>query len=325
MAIARLSTMKTLQRVLPAAALLLCLLSGAWSLSAQQITAVQFSQNASVVINLQSQRGQPISTAVNTGIGSDGMAPTIDSSTGGAANLTTRQFAALVSLGGVTATTNNLAMQTNNPYLQGTTSFSAVVAQNMQLPVGADSTGVQFILRRARVGAPYVAQAISFYFGSVIPVPSTDVTGTPLTNGTQYWLAQPAPYFNYTNGNANAYFYYSSNAGAVFATQPGSISVTWVTFARYTTNRPTYTNQLGPGIPSPALHPELSGFAKSGQGAPDHLLDRRYFCQHGTSGLGSHRANHRVERHLQHANPGFGQRALFLDYSRGDQLANALV
>ncbi|HZM04168.1 MAG TPA: hypothetical protein VFC44_14245 [Candidatus Saccharimonadales bacterium] len=225
------------------------LLGGAGRLLAQPITAVQFSQNATT-INLQSQRGQPISTSVNAGIGSDGAAPTLDSSTGGAANLTAKQFAGLVSFGGVTATTNNLILQTNNPYLQGTNSFSVAVAQSMQLPMGSDSTGVQFILRRAQVGAPYVAQAINYFFGSAILVPSTDVNGTPLTNGTAYWLPQPAPYFNYTNGSSSAYFYYSSNAGAVFATQPGPISVTWVTLARYTTNKPAYTNQLGAGIPS---------------------------------------------------------------------------
>lgn len=239
-----------MKRNLCAGLCLVALLGGAGRSRAQTITAVQLTQNGAT-INLQSQRGQPISTSVNTGIGSDGLAPTVDSSSGGAANLTARQFAGLISFGGGAATTNNLILQTNNPYLQGTNGFSAVVAQNMQLPMGSDSTGVQFIMRRAQVGAPYIGQAISYFFGSVIPVPSTDANGMPLTNGTSYWLAQPAPYFNYTNGNPNAYFYYSSNAGAVFATQPGPISVTWVTFTRYTTNIPAYTNRLATaGIPN---------------------------------------------------------------------------
>jgi hypothetical protein len=231
---------------------LLAVVGGAGRLLAQAtITAIQFSQTPTSV-NVQSQRGQPISTSVNTTIGSDGQAPTTDSSTGGAANLTLGQFAGFLAFGGGAATTNNALLLTNNPYLQGTNTFSAVVARNMQLPIGADSTGVQFIMRRAQVGAPYVSQQVSFYFGSVIPVPSTDVNGTPIANSTGYWLPQPASYGAYTNGNVGAFFYYSPNAGAVFATQPGPISVTWVTFARYSgTNIPHYTNQLATaGIPS---------------------------------------------------------------------------
>ncbi|HWD19908.1 MAG TPA: Ig domain-containing protein [Verrucomicrobiae bacterium] len=238
--------MKSLRRILPALGLLFSL-----PLLGQPITVVQFSQTAAT-LNLQSQRGQPISTSANASIGSDGAAPGIDSSTGGTANLTLRQFAGLLSFGGVTAASNNLALQTTNPYLQGTNGFSAVVAQNMQLPMGADASGVQFIMRRGQVGAPYISQPISFYFGSVIPAPATDVHGTPLTNSAAYWLTKPANYNSYTNGSANAYFYYSPNAGAVFATQPGQISVTWVTFARYTgTNIPSYTNRLATaGIPN---------------------------------------------------------------------------
>jgi hypothetical protein len=234
-----------------AALCLMTLLAGAVRLLAQPIATVQFSQNGAT-INLQSQRGQPISTSVNPSIGSDGQAPTTNSSSGGAANLTLRQFAGMVSFGGVTATTNNPALQTNNPYLQGTNSFSATVAQNMQLPMGVDSTGVQFIMRRAVVGAPYIAQQVSFYFGSVIPAPLTDYNGVPITS-TGYWLPQPANYNNYVNSSStNVFYYYSPNAGAVFATQSGPISITWVTFARYSgTNIPPYTNQLAtPGIPS---------------------------------------------------------------------------
>lgn len=104
------------------AAGLLCLLNGAGRLLAQPITAVQFSQNG-VSINLQSQRGQPISTTVNTTIGSDGHAPTVDSSTGGSANLTASQFAGLLSFGSVTAPTNGALVLTIDPNLQGRISF----------------------------------------------------------------------------------------------------------------------------------------------------------------------------------------------------------
>ena len=53
---------------------LLALLGGAGRSLAQPITAVQYNANGAT-LNLQSQRGQAISTSVNTSIGSDGQQP----------------------------------------------------------------------------------------------------------------------------------------------------------------------------------------------------------------------------------------------------------
>jgi hypothetical protein len=216
------------------------------------ITAVQLTQRATT-INLQSQRGVPISTTVNPTIGSDGQEPTVDSSNLGNTP-TTNQFASLITFGAVTATTNNALLTTNNPYLQGTNAFSLAVANNMQLPVGISGNTV-LVLRRAWVGAPYVAQTINFYFGSVITPPASDYQGIVLTNASpsSYWLAQPYPAGNYNGTNyATSSFYYSPNAGEVFATRAGPISITWITAARYSIgNLPPYTNRLATtGFPS---------------------------------------------------------------------------
>ena len=231
---------------------LLGLVSGPGRLLGQspgQITAVQFNQRATT-INLQSQRGVPISTNVNPAIGSDGQEPNVDSS-GFNNTPTTNQFASLMTFGAVTAAKN---LSTNNPYLQGNNAFSLTVATNMQLPVGISGSTV-FVLRRAWVGAPYVAQTVNFYFGSVITPPGSDYRGTVLTSVSPslYWQAKPYPAGSYTNSaSTNAFFYYSPNAQQVFATHSGPISVTWITAARFTgTNVPAYTNQLATaGIPS---------------------------------------------------------------------------
>ena len=230
---------------------LLGLLTGSERLCAQ-ISAVQITENATT-INLQSERGVPISTTVNTSIGSDGMQPTVDSS--GLGNTPTiHQFATFMNFGSVTATTNNSLLKTNNAFLQGTNSFGLAVATNMQLPVGT-SGSTTFILRRASVGSPYVAQTVNFYFGSVITPPTTAYNGVVLTNisPSSYWLPQPFSFGAYTNASSsNASFYYSTNAGEVFATRSGPISVTWITAARFaSTNLPPYTNQLAvAGVPN---------------------------------------------------------------------------
>ena len=110
------------------------------------------------------------------------------------------------------------------------------------------------ILRQAQVGAPYISQNVSYNFGSIIPPPLVDYTGAVLTNvaNTAYWRSIPLL-------TLNNQFYYSTNAGVVFATQPGQISVTWITTAEWNaTNRPGYTNQLGAnyGVPSLINNPD---------------------------------------------------------------------
>jgi len=219
---------------------LISLLGGSGQLWAQKISTVQFTQNPATY-NYQSIQGVPISTVVNPGIGSNGKQPTTNSS-GSAYLATSNQFAEMLSFGAVTATTNNAALSLSNVYLQGKSNFNGTVAQQMQLPVGLNpDQSVAVILKIARIGAPFVSQPISFFFGSVVPPPPTDYTGTNLNVGLGYWRQIP---LQSTNPSDNL-FYYSTNAGVVFATQPGPISITWITAASYTSNTvPAYTNQL---------------------------------------------------------------------------------
>ncbi|MGA2245700.1 MAG: hypothetical protein ABSH48_11930 [Verrucomicrobiota bacterium] len=235
----------------------LCLLSllGVAGRLWAQVASVQFNQ-ALATYNLQSVQGVPISTTVNTNIGSNGKQPTTNAS--GSGHLaTTNQFSQMLSFGAVTATTNNSRLLLNNPYLQGSSNFNGTVAQQMQLPVGLNQDGtVAIVLQRARVGAPYLSQAVSFDFGAVIPPPVSDYTGTNLTVGFTYWRAIPL----LSTNPANNLFYYSTNAGVVFATQPGQITITWITSAEYTTNNlPPYTNQIGRATGTPSYFTNSDG------------------------------------------------------------------
>jgi len=131
---------------------------------------------------------------------------------------TTNQFQGFLGFSGITAqSATNLAP--NQP-------FAADVA-GLGWPRAADSSGrVALILRSAQVGAPFLGQSVSFLFGSVIPVPSTDENGLALPPGTSslnYWFATPYT----TNNFTNAPYYWSPNAQTVFATQPGVMNITW--------------------------------------------------------------------------------------------------
>ena len=90
---------------------------------------------------------------------------------------------------------------------------------------GTPSSGVAAILRSAQVGAPYFAQQVSFFFGAVIPPPSTDENGVALPTNVlniDYWVGQP-----YTTNTTNLGYYYSPNSLAVYATQAGGVDITW--------------------------------------------------------------------------------------------------
>src|SRR5262249_39760557 len=77
------------------------------------------------------------------------------------------------------------------------------------------------ILRACQVGAPYLLKQSSLPFGSVIPVPLTDEGGVTLTNNPNYWRSAPFTV------STNPAYYYSLSADAVFATQPGQVTVVW--------------------------------------------------------------------------------------------------
>jgi len=176
--------------------------------------------NFQLGINWQSLAGVPLSSTKGVPPGSDGRAPTLSeqSTNGGVTTAppTTNQFQGFVAFGAVpTQGTTNL---------NGNTNFAAN-AQLLNWPHGEVDGAVVVVLRSAQVGAPYLGQQVSFLFGAVIPVPTTDEFGSNLPAGTSvnYWL--PAPYT--TNGYTNAPYYWSPNAQAVFAIQAGGIDVTW--------------------------------------------------------------------------------------------------
>lgn len=90
-----------------------------------------------------------------------------------------------------------------------------------------DSSDVaRVVLRRAAIGAPYIARASSFLIGAVITRPEEDEAGGALPEGVSaedYWFAEPDD-----SGNADNKFYWSPHAASVFAVEAGSVSVVWV-------------------------------------------------------------------------------------------------
>ena len=204
------------------AALLLPGCLGLHGLALAQTPPLQLPQTATLVgtnfalgVNWQSYRGVPLSSTKGNPPGSDGRYEF----TNGPSTFppTTNQFQGFFGLSAIPVQSGtNLAP--NEP-------FAADVA-GLGWPRARDSSGhVALILRSAQVGAPFLGQSISFLFGSVIPVPSTDENGKTLPQGTSlnYWFAMPYT----TNNFTNAPYYWSPNAQTVFATQPGVINITW--------------------------------------------------------------------------------------------------
>ena len=188
-------------------------------------------------INWQSGRGVPVSTSINASLGSDGRAPTVAQQQGYGTNYTTappttNQFRGFVTFGAipVQGTTN---LNTN-------ASFAANV-ESLNWPRIKDANGnVVAVLRLAQVGAPYIINLSAIPFGSVVAQPVTDENGLAISNSLSYWFQ--APYSTSTNNP----YYYSANAKAVFATQPGQIQVVWEKAVPATT-LPTVTS-IGVGI-----------------------------------------------------------------------------
>ncbi|MCX6902649.1 MAG: hypothetical protein NTW03_04065, partial [Verrucomicrobia bacterium] len=205
---------------------------------------LQFSQDT-MLYNLQSLRGVPISSVVSNPPGSDGRMP-VGLNGSGTGNLTTpNQFQGYTAFGGVPAHSDWAAVS-NSPSLRGTNAFSALVAIEMQLPCAYAGTNVVLVQRRAQVGTPYIGKVVNLLFGSVIEVPLTDERNTLLTNMVKELYWQPEP-FSLT-GNTNSGYYWSPHAQKVFAIQAGLIQVTWRKMVPYlNTSAPTdYTNQFGP-------------------------------------------------------------------------------
>jgi hypothetical protein len=201
--------------------------------------------------NLQSRRGVPISSLVDTNIGSDGRAPSITNNAYSKLNPTTNQWAGLAGFGGNAGLTlanwQSLKINPAASELAGTNAINGNLAQLMGLPVGYSNnlagSGIAIFQRNARIASPYFTRPDSVSFGGVIGVPFADENGVLLTNLTgAYWLAEPYS----QNNHAGDQFYWSPNAGQVYATQPGPIQVTWRKAQQYTdATVPNYTNKLG--------------------------------------------------------------------------------
>ena len=179
-----------------------------------------FTTNTPPAVNWQSMRGVPLTTnAADAAIGSDGRSPTltdqISYGPGFPTTQGTNQFAGFVTFGA-------LAVQGATNAITGN-SFELNVT-NLNWPRLTNNDGsVALILRAAQVGAPYVLKLNSYRFGEVIPPPNVDENGQPLAPdiAATYWFA--APFGSQTNTT----YYYSTNALALFASQPGKITVVW--------------------------------------------------------------------------------------------------
>ena len=152
--------------------------------------------------NHTSQRGLPLSTD-SADPGSDGRAPTVQQQIDAGLTVnppTVKQFQGIHIFGRA----------------QGT-GFAAT-------PVAGMTNGTVVVkLTAVRIGSPIVARRISFLFGSVIPVPSTDENDNILPGlPEEYWLTGPHDSANSANG-----YYFSKHAQKVFAVRAGPIDVIW--------------------------------------------------------------------------------------------------
>jgi hypothetical protein len=179
----------------------------------QTTTLVQ--TNFALGINWQSYRGVPLSSTKGNPPGSDGRYQF----TSGLSTLppTAGQFQGLMGFSAIPVQSGT-TLTPNQPF--------AADAVGLGWPRAVDSSGnVALVLRSAQVGAPYLGQSVSYLFGAQILPPTTDENGQPLSPATSlnYWFAMPYT----TNNFANAQYYWSPNAQAVFASQSGVINITW--------------------------------------------------------------------------------------------------
>jgi len=160
-------------------------------------------------VNLRSGRGIPMSAVVGNPAGSDGR---------GVQGQTLGQFQSVFSAGGVVRPEVGKRVKVDKYQdLNG--------AKLLGLPISS-SGSAELVLARATLGAPYYSRASSVKFGEVISPPAFGIDGGALTNGVTpdiYWRAEP----HTDNAHATDRFYWSPHARAVFATQPGPVSITW--------------------------------------------------------------------------------------------------
>ena len=163
-------------------AMMLLLLAGAEASRASTVLPLEFRQDLTPY-NFQCRRGVPITSTVNTNVGSDGRMPTTNETYDSSNLPTSNQFAGLLSFGAIPGLlSNNWRTVSNVVQLRyGTNAFSGWLADQMQLPVGKLSNVVVVVLRHAQVGAPYFVPSASLSFGSIVSVPDTDERGVLLS------------------------------------------------------------------------------------------------------------------------------------------------
>lgn len=218
-------------KLLLASAWLACLVLPA----AAQVLPLEIRQDGTRY-NLASTNGMPISGVKGIPLGSDGRATNIP------APPTTNQFQSLLAWGGVARPGVSNYVGLLNP-----TNSLAGNAENLNLPRGKVGGTNFVIMTRAAVGAPFLSRAISFDFGEVIPLPTTDEFGVDLTltnqnvvpvrfpqTPDQYWAREPYTTVNHTNAD----YYWSRHAEKVFATAAGSTAVVWRRNASATVTNP---------------------------------------------------------------------------------------
>src|ERR1043166_287645 len=235
--------------------------------------------------NLQSVRGVPISTTVNTNIGSDGRMTNYNES-GSALLPTANQFAGLVAFGGLPGLSSNDWVTVSNSVIlrAGTNAPWTTVANEMKLPVATSNGAIVLVLRRAQVGVPFLSRQISFPFGSVIDLPLTDENGLTLTNiaPSAYWLAEPYT----TNGHTNSGYYWSPNARQVYAIQPGPITVRWIKAASSASAPPDYATNSANYYVDAGHYFRIYSANYVVSGSPVKTPRRIYWTERGFSRLG---------------------------------------
>ena len=208
------NVMKYLNRLIPGVLALVAGLAVARGQSLQNVQSALLYATTNDFqrgVNLQSQRGAPLSGSVGTPTGSDGRIPL------GQPTPTPGQFQGIVSYGAVTVAASPAAVNSSASF--------AANAEAIDYPRSKTGAMVQLILR-AQVGAYWINQEATLLFGAVIAVPDTDINGSAFTGGalaTDYWESEPFT----TNNHAGAGYYYSPHAKKVFVIQAGDVSVIW--------------------------------------------------------------------------------------------------
>ena len=99
------------------------------------------------------------------------------------------------------------------------------------------------VLRRATLGSSFASGVPRYFLGDEITPPLTQMDGITAAPAG-YWLAQPQ-----TPAGTSPY-YWSTHAEKVFASQPGRVTITWLTASQPQQSRPeTFTVSASSNLP----------------------------------------------------------------------------